>query len=350
MTPARAHRLEGLTADNLLAFLSLLGLLRCLEASRPGWWPQASWTVDTPPLRPSLHTSEPVSPSEVVTAAAAGLNQLAIDHCFPAKDLKLPRELARKELQTAAAAGGYRAELWSSLTSDATQGKDPKHVEATLLCLQFGNSNQHFLDRLDRVAKTATPEKLVGRKRTGKSEAECLSETLFVPWSRSDPLKSSFRWDPAEDVRYALRARNPSTTVATTQYGANRLAAIGLSALTVVPRRVGGDIRLAVRGGLLRRGRRFLTWPIWRHPASLASIRALMTHPRLDNPGVRSALGIVEVRETQRISRKAQPQRPNSPKIRNFTRAVPVIATIRKKQEHNAKNRNTGRYTSPRSA
>ena len=342
MTPTRTHRLEGLTADNLLAFLSLLGLLRCLEASRSGWWSQASWIVDTPPLRPSLHTREPVSPSEVVTAAAAGLNQLAKDHCFPDKALKLPRELARKELQAAAVAGGYRAELWSSLASDAAQRKDQDHVEATPLCLQFGGGHQHFLHRLDTVPKTPDPPKRrVGRKRICISEAECLSETLFAQWSRPDPITSSFRWDPAEDVRYALRARDPTKTKATTQYGANRLAAIGVSALTVVPRRVDGDIRLAVRGGLLRRGRRFLTWPIWRHPASLASIRALMTHPDLDDPGVRSALGIVEVRRTQRVP---------SAKNFNFTRAVPVNAVIRKKQEHNAKNRNTGRYTSPRSA
>ena len=31
MTAAKAHRLEGLEPDNLLAFLALLGLLRALE-------------------------------------------------------------------------------------------------------------------------------------------------------------------------------------------------------------------------------------------------------------------------------------------------------------------------------
>ena len=343
MTPAQTHRLEGLTADNLLAFLSLLGLLRSLEASRPGWWPQASWTVDAPPLRPSLHTSEPVSPSEVVTAAAAGLNQLAIDHCFPAKDLKLPREQAKKELQAAAVAGGYRAELWSSLASDAAQRKDQNHVEATPLCLQFGTGHQHFLDRLDTVPKTPDPPKRrVGRKRICISEAECLSETLFAQWSRPDPITSSFRWDPTEDVRYALRATDPTDqkTKATTQYGANRLAAIGVSALTVVPRRMGMETRLAVRGGPPRgRQRSFLTWPIWRHPASLASIKALLTHPRLDDARVRSALGIVEVRQTQRIS---------SAKNLNFTRAVPTAAALRKKRKHTT-GRNTGRHTSSRS-
>ena len=33
--PNRSLRLEGLEADNLLAFLALLGLLRALEAARP---------------------------------------------------------------------------------------------------------------------------------------------------------------------------------------------------------------------------------------------------------------------------------------------------------------------------
>ena len=34
------HELTGLEADNLLAFLALLGLLRALEAARENWRPQ----------------------------------------------------------------------------------------------------------------------------------------------------------------------------------------------------------------------------------------------------------------------------------------------------------------------
>jgi hypothetical protein len=54
-----------------------------------------------------------------------------------------------------------------------------------------------------------------------------LHEALFEPWTRQDPTPA-FRWDPAEDVRYALRADDPSGQKSTTQHGANRLAALGL--------------------------------------------------------------------------------------------------------------------------
>ena len=39
-TPRDRHRLEGLEPDNLLAFIALIGLLRALEAARPGAGPR----------------------------------------------------------------------------------------------------------------------------------------------------------------------------------------------------------------------------------------------------------------------------------------------------------------------
>ena len=118
-------------------------------------------------------------------------------------------------------------------------------------------------------------------------------------------------------MRYALRATDPTDqkSKATTQHGANRLAAIGLSALTVVPqRRAGGGARLAVVGGGRDpgSGEFVFTWPIWREPVSFAAIRSLLGHPGLASPGTRESLGIIELRRTRRIS---------FGKYLNFTRA-----------------------------
>ena len=325
MNPTRIHRLDGLSSDNLLAFLALLGLLRSLEKARPNWRPRVSWTVDSPPIRPALHLADSVTANEVATAVAEGLNSLAEHHRFAQKDLKLSRAAATSELQSAAQRGGYPAELWASLVSDAAPRDfaDCKGgVQPTPLCLLLGQSHQHFLERLERVPTSATPPpRGKGRKRFRISETDCIAETLFTPWLRLDPITSSFRWDPAEDVRYAYRANDPTKakTKATTQHGANRLAAIGTSVLTVVPRRLGRDVGLVVRGGP-RRDRRFtFEWPIWRHPVSLAGVKTLLTHPRLNEPGVRSALGVTEVRRTRRIS---------VAKNMNFSRAVPVQTRV----------------------
>ena len=114
-------------------------------------------------------------------------------------------------------------------------GKDDK-IEATPLCLLFGQGHQHFLDRLATIPRTdAPPPRGRGKNAVTLSAAETLHETLFEPLDfRQDPTPA-FRWDPAEDVRYALRADDPSGQKSTTQHGANRLAAFGLPILTVTP-------------------------------------------------------------------------------------------------------------------
>jgi len=141
--------------------------------------------------------------------------------------------------------------------------------------------------------------------------AETIEEALFLPWTRQDPTPG-FRWDPEEDVRYALRASDPSGEKSTTQHGANRLAALGLPVLTGVPVQRGNRVRLQVLGGSVDREFTF-TWPIWREPASLASIRAMLSHPDLtNNPAKLAHLGVEQVRLARRIG---------VGRFMNFTRA-----------------------------
>ena len=306
MTVYADHRLDGLEPDNLLAFMALLGLLRTLEEARPDWHPRVSWTVDEPPLRPCLHVAEKVAGNVIVEAAAEGLAALAPRHDFEGlPDLTLLPDDAKRKLRQAADLDPYTAELWAALISDAAIARDGKKVEPTPLCLMFGQGHQHFLSRLASVPRQATPPKRgAGRNKYEVSETECLRETLFAPWQRPDAT-DSFRWDPHEDVRYALRARDPTDakTKETTQHGANRLAAVGLSVLTVVPRQRSGKVRLSLLGGGRESdGAHTLDWPIWREPISLAGVRALIGHPRLNHPKTRTALGVVERRRARRIS------------------------------------------------
>lgn len=293
MSERTTHRLAGLEADNLLAFLALLGILHTLEHARPRWHARVSWTVDAPPVRPMLTVAKPRTESEIVAAVAEGLNDLVgRHHDFGGiKDLKMSREEATERLRDAAASDRYASNLWASLVSDAALRDKGKNVEAepTPLCLLSGQGHMHFMSRLASVPKDAN------------RETERLHETIFGPWTRRDTTQS-FRWDPQEDVRYALRANDPTDTKTKegTQHGANRLATVGLSALTVVPRHRAGKVRLSVVGGEHHRGFAF-TWPIWRHPVSLAGIRSLLSHPRLDNAATRDALGVVELRRARQI-------------------------------------------------
>ena len=325
MTVGGTHRLDGLEPDNLLAFMALLGLLRTLEEVRPGWRPRASWTVAEPPLRPRLHVVENVGSSEIAEAAAEGLTVLARHHDFDGlRDLTLAPEDARRKLRLAADSDSpYAAHLWSALFSDAVTRDGA--VERTPLCL-LGQGRQYFLSRLASVPREKVPlTRGSDQKRRSVSEAECLSEALFAPWQRPDQAKNrSFRWDPHEDVRHALRANDPTDrkTKEGTQHGANRLAAVGLSVLTVVPRQSRGGVHLALIGGSRERnGVHTVNWPIWREPVSLSGIRALLAHPHLDGPDTRAALGVVELRRAKRIFYETTA----GVKFMNLTRAVSVV-------------------------
>ena len=320
-TDDRRQRLDGLEPGNLLAFLALLGLLRALEEAAPEWLPKVAWSVDEPPVRPVLSLSVPVSVGTIAATAATGVTRLAGRHVFGAlKDLRLLEDDATEQLRAAVRSGdSYTADLWAALVSDAAvrERNKVKEAEPTPLCLMFGQGHQHFLERLSAVPQMASFSRGSGRNEEFISPTACVAEALFVPWARPDAMPS-FRWDPHEDVRYALRATDPTTvsTKETTQHGANRLAAVGLTALTVVPERRAGEARLDVLGGGRDSDGAFtFTWPIWRDPISRAAIRALLGHPNLNDPATRVALGVVDRQRTSRIS---------FGRYMNFTRAESV--------------------------
>ncbi len=327
-TPGDRHRLNGLEPDNLLAFLALLGTLRCLETTRSGWHPRVVWYPEESPLRPTLILSEPQTSTAICEAVAEGAALLAEDYFFPRssddntsgqKDLNYEQGVARALLKRAASdQSSRRADLWSALMSDAAQ-KDGK-IHATPLCLLFGQGHQHFLDRLANVPRIEGPPARGRGKEAGAVTAvDAVREALFEPWNRADPTPS-FRWDPAEDVRYALRANDPSGDKPTTQHGANRLAALGLATLTVAPEQRGKRVRLQVLGGAWERNEFAFSWPIWTSPASLAGIRALLGHPKLALGATELAhLGVIDVRRSRRIS---------VGKFMNFTQATSIRAKV----------------------
>ena len=303
MSAVREHRLDGLEPDNLLAFMTMLGLLRVLEESWPGSRPRVAWTVDEPPARPLVRLQEAVDETGFLVAVAEGLNGLAEKHDFgELKNLRLSPQEARDNLVVAAESvhrDRYVGDLWSALVSDAAVSGDGKTAVPTPLCLMFGQGHQYFLERLASVPRERCPRG--GRLNTTVSEMDSLREALFAMWRRRDATKS-FRWDPHENVRYAHRARAPTEDPGTTQHGANRLAAIGLSTLTAVPTKRADQVKLTVLGGAFEaQGGFVFRWPIWRPFATLAAICCLLGHPRLEDRDVLASHGVVEIRRSRRI-------------------------------------------------
>lgn len=326
---APTHRLEGLEPDNLLAFLALLGLLRALDADdadRPEEdriRARAAWTVDSPPLKPQLVSRLAVGREQMTERAAAGLERLAPSHDFAGRvDLNYTdtecRSLLAATLEAARYDGRNAADLLAALMSDAAVKDEKTHViEPTPLCLLLGQGHQHFLERLAAVPRQPTPPpRGRGKKAVAISASECIDEALFQPWHRTDPTPG-FRWDPEEDVRYALMAGDPTDQAykTGTQHGANRLAAVGLAALTVAPHQRGRRVRASVTGGQRDRDGFSFAWPIWSEPATLPAIQAMLSHPHLRKPGELAHLSVRAVVVAKRIS---------VGKFGNFARARPI--------------------------
>jgi hypothetical protein len=320
MTATLSHRLHGLEPDNLLAFLALLGLLRALEAFDDSLHPRAAWDIDALPVRPRLFLARAVTPEEVMESAAKGIEAISKSHAFGGrKDLNHSRNECRALLDQVARAARLdareHADLLAALISDAAIKDDKKgFVDPTPLCLLFGQGHQHFLDRLVGVPQEpAPPPRRKGKTAVSLSASECLAEALLQPWHRNDPT-FSFRWDPEEDVRYALMAGDPTDMAYKlgTQHGANRLAAIGLAVLTVVPETRAGRVRPNIIGGTSGPDGFSFAWPIWREPATLCAIRALLAHADLRTPDALKHLGVDYVVAARRIS---------VGRYRNFSRA-----------------------------
>jgi hypothetical protein len=323
MTAAKSHRLDGLEPDNLLAFLALLGLLRALEAAGPALYPRAAWDIDRPPLRPRLFLARDVTAEQISEVAAEGIQALAPGYEFnERKNLNYSRmecrELLTEEAKASFADHRERIDLLAGLMSDAAIKDDKTEpVDPTPLCLLFGQGHQHFLERLANVPReTAPPPRGRGKSTVTLSASQCLAEALFQSWHRDDPT-FSFRWDPAEDVRYSLMAGDPTDTAykARTQHGANRLAAVGLAALTLVPEMRAGRVRPSIMGGMSGVDGFSFAFPIWRNATTLTAVRALLCHPNLRKAEGLKHLGVDHVVVAQRIS---------VGKFMNFARARPI--------------------------
>jgi hypothetical protein len=290
--------LPGLEADNLLAFLALLGLLCALDSSRPQWRACTAWCGT--PMMAELHLDAAVDADGAVAAIDAGVHALAEPYIFDRADIKFTSDQFR-EVADASRRDRSRALVIAALGSDGAVRRNGDGIEATPLCAISGQGHQHFLTRLAAAAR-----------RDHVNNAADLSRALFEPWQYDDET-DGFRWDPIEDRRHAYQFGDPSKTQNKigSVTGANRLAAIGFASLTSVPTQT-GLATLAVYG---RRGERNVCWPLPGVPTSRAGYISLLAHPDLGAEERYHALAAYGVRAVA-YSRRYQVE-----KYANFERA-----------------------------
>lgn len=304
----------GLDGNNPLGFLGALGSLRLLDAQserRPMvrlGWQQAfgTWIA-------RLELAEDLAEDELSEMLADALNASA-EH--PAlrrwDDLTVDpgdyREFVLDAIENSSRKDRSWADFAASFGCEALP--DPHATRPSIRDTAFrtmsGAGHQHFLKTMRHVLTEVT--------------AEHVSKTLFRPWEYDDPLeKSTLRWDPLDDVRYALRWRNPSgdpnRKKQGSMLGANALAVHALALFPTAPVR-----RELATTGFRRFGRVMAwSWPIWEPAVSAAVVRSLLSMPELQKESTERATlaprGIVEVYRSRRIT---------VGKYRNFTPAEPV--------------------------
>lgn len=310
--------LSGLDAANPLAFLATIGTLRALDAALPGRRWRLSWSVEAAGWRPQLHAGEPASGEEVVQVLAGFLARTSGHPAFLlGDDLKATPEEFRVYARQAAEAATPEDRSWADFVTafgcEAAvdlRAKEPE-VRDTAFRTMSGAGHQHFLAFMRHILSTV--------------EEQHLEAALFEPWRYEDPVeKSTMRWDPLDDVRYALRWRDPSGDPergrSGSMLGANALAIHGLPLFSTAPIEVAGVTQLMTTGFRGRGARDTAwTWPIWEGPATLDVVRSLLalsnlqdTHPDRSELAAR---GVVEVYRSRRIT---------TGKYRNFTPAEPT--------------------------
>lgn len=307
--------LGGLSADNPLGYLATLGVLRTATLAAPENQFELSWKITNGSWRPHLRFSGDLNRATLIELLdkqlkdSSNLTSLNLD-----KDLAIAVEVYRKAMidcQSSASPKDRRdADFLIAFGSDVIEsrknGKPTGKIADTDFRTMSGAGHQHFLTTiLTFITDT---------------EAHHLDKAIFDDWTYDDAVKGHcMRWDPVDDIRYALRWNNPSgDNSRNTQgsvWGGNRLAIEALPLFPTQPNK-----RELLTTGFSKRNRATeLSWPVWSPPIRLSEARSLLALAQLqeDQPDYTelSDMGIEEVFRCQRITQG---------KFRNFSTAKPV--------------------------
>jgi len=300
--------LVGLDGANPLAFLAAVGTLRGATLSFPDRCPRLRWKVSgkwTPEITfdGTLTREDFVHGLHQQLAGMQGHPSLAFADNLTATRAEF-RAVCESLRETAGPGNRCGVDFVSSFGSDIVgTDDDPEQMQDTAFRTMSGSGHQDFLAFFRNIVRDTTPAHLL--------------KALFESWRYEDPIANlTTRWDPQEDVRYALRWRNPSKENAArartgSVLGANRLAIEGLPLFPCVP--VGGQ--LVTTGFRRRRGvGTFFTWPIWDSTLTTDVVRSLLSLKELqEEKPDRSQLVPLGVREVFRS------ERITVGKYRNFT-------------------------------
>jgi hypothetical protein len=309
------YNLVGLRADNLVAFMAAAGVLRTAKQIWPLLSPKLSWRHENDSWRAILHIDGGVARSEFLAglqkhltaqSGTSALN-LADDLTISFHDFHVTlADACNKATQDERVDVDFLASFGSDAVQSRNNGKLSGRIVDTAFRTMSGAGHQHFLGTIRTLVED--------------TDIEHLEAALFRQWQYADPLKShSLRWDPTDDVRYALQWNEPSGDPARSAsgcvWGANRLAVEALPLFATMPT----SGKLTTTGFAETRGNTKFTWPVWDMPIDLDTLYSIVALKELqaESPD-RAKLAKRGVRDVFSCRRITQG------KFRNFTSARPV--------------------------
>ena len=304
--------LGGLSADNPLGYLAALGVLRTATLAAPETQFELSWEIESGHWQPHLHCSTDLGRPTLIDLLYKQLKDSGnLTSLNLGDDLTIDTKEYRRAMidcQFSASPQDRRnadflVAFGSDIIESQVNGKPTGQIADTDFRTMSGAGHQHFLKTMRTFIKD--------------TEADHLDKAIFESWVYDDALRGhSMRWDPVDDIRYALRWNNPSgdsdRNIRGSVWGGNRLA---IEALPLFPTQ---PYRHKLRTTGFNHATE-LSWPVWSPPIGLSEIRSLLALAQLqeDQPSRTelSALGITEVFRSNRITQG---------KYRNFVSSKPV--------------------------
>lgn len=258
--------LSGIDGQHLWGFLTALGSLSLLdEHARENSLgpPRLTFKEDGTAV---LHS--PVAREELAGVLLAKLKGLQPYLDGSLGDVNKPSDFTRSSYETIALACAAPAAV--DLLAGLACVVGEKTFESTL-CAANGASHQNLVQSMRDVLK------LVEEEHVRLALFETWRREYRVPGNKRKELKfgtrkPTLRLDPSDERLYALRLSNPTTTDDfSTELGAQGLAIPAFGLLPVVPGR-----RPVTVGSKRSRQRVTFSWPLWKIPATLRTVRSLV--------------------------------------------------------------------------
>lgn len=257
--------LTGLEGDNPLGFLAALGVqvVFAAETEQPCLW----WSDGITPhavVDDDFHAERIADQASRVFDRWVGspaMNPRRPDGSdMPNGDeLKLQPDDIREYLRQART----DAPASSLTTALVAEGSVDRNGRAKPSDLYFAAGQMKFL--------------AMARQVLTETSGEHVSLALNGPWTYDSKLPS-FMWDVSDDRVYALRATDPAPEKKLTNPGAEALALLGLSLHPVFAD--GGQTLTQGCSGSWKYG--YYSWPIWKKPTRLWTVRSLLAHATYD--------------------------------------------------------------------